>query len=171
MEVQGAALLYTLATLSITFAGFAALFIILRQAAGGRLNVLDRFLARTLFGHLFIIVGAALLPPMLALYGPAETWVWRISALAFAVPMLPLLVTYNHRRIRITGKSAPALIIALFLIVDPVGILAMIGCVFWNVHYAAAAYISALSINFLSYGVAFVVALDVILRDPSDMVS
>jgi hypothetical protein len=168
MEIRGAAFLYTLATLSITFAGFAALFIVLRQAAGGSLNRLDRFLARTLFGHLFLIVGAALLPPALALYDMPEDWVWRLSAAAFAVTMLPLLLTYPHRRVAKTGKRAPAPIVALFLLINPISIFAMLGCVLWSPHFAAAAYVSALTVNFLSYGFAFVVALDVILRDPSD---
>jgi hypothetical protein len=171
MEVKGAVLLYTLATLSITFAGFAALFIILRQAAGGKLNALDRFLTRTLFGHLFMIMGAALLPPILALYGLSEAWVWRIAALVFALPMLPLLLSYHHRRKAVTGKPAPAPIMALFLVIDPLSIVAMLGCAFWNAHYAAAVYVSALTVNFLSYGLAFVIALDVILRDPSDIVT
>ena len=37
MEVKGAALLYTLATLAVTFAGFAALLVIIRQSAGSAL--------------------------------------------------------------------------------------------------------------------------------------
>jgi hypothetical protein len=171
MEVESAVFLFTLATLSLTFAGFAALFMILRQVSGGKLNALDRFLTRTLVGHLFVIIGGALLPPALALYAIPDTWVWKISAAAFTVLMLPLLLTYQHRRVAVTGKRAPAPILVLFLVVDPLSIVAMLGYVFDNFHHAAAAYISALTINFFSYGFAFVIALDVILRDPSDVVT
>jgi hypothetical protein len=52
MELKGASLLYTLATATVTFAGFSALLLIIRQSAGARLSSLDRFLTRTVFGHL-----------------------------------------------------------------------------------------------------------------------
>jgi hypothetical protein len=38
MEVKGAPLLYTLAALMITFAGFSALLLAVRQAAGAKLS-------------------------------------------------------------------------------------------------------------------------------------
>jgi hypothetical protein len=165
MEIKGATFLYTLATLSITFAGFAALFTVLRQTAGGKLNALDRFLTRTVFGHLFIILAAALLPPALALFEVPETWIWRSSTVAFALPMLPLLATYHHRRVAATGKRAPLAITVLFQILYPLSILAMLGCVFFAPRYAAAAYVAGLTFNFLSYGFAFLIAIEVLLRD------
>lgn len=59
MELKGASYLYTLATLMVTFAGFSALLLIVRQAAGARLSSLDRFLTRTVVGHLFVLTGGA----------------------------------------------------------------------------------------------------------------
>ena len=38
MEVKGAAVLYTTATLAVNFAGFAALLLIVRQSADGALG-------------------------------------------------------------------------------------------------------------------------------------
>jgi hypothetical protein len=46
MEVKGAAVLYTIVPIAITFAGFAALLPFVRQSAGGALSALDRLLAR-----------------------------------------------------------------------------------------------------------------------------
>lgn len=43
MELKGASYLYTLATLMVTFAGFAALLLIIRQGAGAQISALDRF--------------------------------------------------------------------------------------------------------------------------------
>lgn len=164
MEVKGAAFLYTLATLSVTFAGFAALLLILRQVAGGTLGALDRFLARTVVGHLFMIMGGALLPPMLAAYAMPDAWVWRISALLFGLPMLAVLLTYQKRRLAVTGKPAPPLILFVFLGVGPVSLAAMIGYVFVGLPHPEAAYASALGVNFLAHAFAFVIALEVILR-------
>jgi|ERR1700677_4949559 len=61
MEVKGATLLYTLAGLMITFAGFSALLFVLRQAAGARLSLLDRYLAKTVMTYIFVLAAAALL--------------------------------------------------------------------------------------------------------------
>jgi hypothetical protein len=74
MEVKGAALLYTLAGLMITFAGFSALLFVLRQAAGARLSLLDRFIAKTVMTYIFVLTAAALLPTLFALYNIPETW-------------------------------------------------------------------------------------------------
>jgi hypothetical protein len=41
MEIKGATLLYTLAGLMITFAGFSALLLFIRPAAGAKLSLLD----------------------------------------------------------------------------------------------------------------------------------
>ena len=49
MEIKGATLLYTLAGLMITFAGFSALLLFIRPAAGARLSLLDRYLCKN--GH------------------------------------------------------------------------------------------------------------------------
>jgi hypothetical protein len=59
MEVKGATLLYTLASLMITFAGFSALLFVVRQAAGARLSLLDRYLAKTVMTRIFVLTAAA----------------------------------------------------------------------------------------------------------------
>jgi hypothetical protein len=76
MEVKGATLLYTLAGLMITFAGFSALLLSVRQAAGARLSLLDRYLARTVMTYIFVLTAAALLPALLGLYNVQEKWIW-----------------------------------------------------------------------------------------------
>ena len=103
MEVKGAALLYTLAGLMITFAGFSALLLFVRQAAGAKLSLLDRYLAKTVMTYIFVLAAAALLPALFALYGLEEKWIWRSSSLLFAVPMLSLQVTYPRRRRKVVG--------------------------------------------------------------------
>ena len=59
MEFKGATFLYTLAGLMITFAGFSALLFGLRQAAGARLAVLDRYLAKTVMTHIFVLTAGS----------------------------------------------------------------------------------------------------------------
>jgi hypothetical protein len=163
MEVKGAALLYTLATLAVTFAGFAALLLIIRQSAGASLSALDRFLARTVVGHFFWLSAGAIFPSVFSLYDLPEPWVWKASALMFGLPMLALLLTYQRRRIAATGKAAPPQIVVVFIGIGSLSLVAMIGYVFGNFAHPAAAYASAITVNFLSHAFAVVTALEVIL--------
>src|SRR5580700_9787284 len=105
MEFKGASLLYTLAGLMITFAGFSALLLTLRPAAGARLSLLDRYLAKTVMTHIFILTAGALLPSLFALSDAQEEWIWRGSAVLFALPMLFLQVTFARRRRKVVGKG------------------------------------------------------------------
>src|SRR5208283_2588142 len=107
MEVKGAILLYTLAGLMITFAGFSALLLTLRPAAGAKWSLLDKYLARTVMSYIFVLTAGALLPPLIALYEVGETSNWRFSAVLFGIPMLLLQVTYPHRRRKVIGTFPP----------------------------------------------------------------
>ena len=168
MEVKGAVLLYTLAGLMITFAGFSALLLALRPAAGARLSLLDRYLAKTVMTYIFVLAAGALLPPILALYGIEEPWVWRSAAVIFAAPMLSLQVTYPHRRRKRVGDGPPPAIFAVFVVVGSVVTLAMLGYVLAGLQYSAAAYITALTVDFFTVIFGFLVALDVIMEQPME---
>jgi hypothetical protein len=166
MELEGASLLYTLAGLMITFAGFSALLLALRPASGAKLTLLDRFIAKTVMTHIFVLAAAALIPALFALYGIPEPWIWRDSAVLFALPMLSLQVTYPRRRRRVVGQGPPPAIFAVFVVFGSVVTLAMLGYVLDGLPYCAAAYITALTIDFFTVAFAFVVATDVIMQQP-----
>jgi hypothetical protein len=168
VEVKGAVILYTLAGLSVTFAGFSALLLAIRQAAGARLSLLDRFLARTVLIHLFILTSGALLPPVLALYELSEAVVWKISAVVFALPMLAVLLTYWWRRRKAVGTPPPAIVTAIYIVLGSAALGAMLIYVLAGFSYAAAAYITALLVSFFTLAFAFVVAVEVILQQPAD---
>jgi hypothetical protein len=169
MEFKGASFLYTLAGLMVTFAGFSALLLIIRQAAGARLSALDRFLARTVVGHLFVLTAGALLPALLDLYDIPQAWVWKASAVLFGLPMLALLVTYPRRRMAATGKPPPPLVRTTLVWLGSMSLVATIVYVLGNFGHAAAVYVTALTINFFTHALSFVIALEVILRQPTDV--
>jgi hypothetical protein len=169
MEVKGAALLYTLAGLMITFAGFSALLLFVRPAAGAKLSLLDRYLAKTVMMHVFVLAAAALLPVLLALYDIQEEWIWRGSAVLFALPMLYLQLTYPRRRRKVVGEGPPPAILAIFVVVGATATLAMLGYVLDGLRYSAAAYITALTVDFFTVVFAFVVALEVIMQQPMEV--
>jgi hypothetical protein len=169
VEVKGATFLYTLATLMITFAGFSALLLGLRQAAGARLSLLDRYLAKTVMTYIFVLTAGALLPALFAFYGIQEKGIWRDSGVLFALPMLSLQVTYPLRRRKVTGKGPPPGIFGVFVVFGSAVTLAMLGYVLVGVQYSAAVYITALTIDFFTVAFAYVTALDVIMQQPMEV--
>ena len=169
MEVKGATLLYTLAGLMITFAGFSALLFVLRQAAGARLSLLDRFIAKTVMTYIFVLTAAALLPALFALYGVQDKWIWRCSGVLFALPMLTLQATYPLRRRKVVGDGPPPAIFAVFVVFGSAVTLAMLGYVLADLPYSAAAYITALTMDFFTVVFGFVSALDIIMQQPTEV--
>jgi len=166
MEVKGATLLYTLAGLMITFAGFSALLLSVRQAAGARLSLLDRYLARTVMTYIFVLTAGALMPALFALYDVQEDWIWRGSVVLFGLPMLSLQVTYPRRRRKVVGGLPPFPIFAVFVVIGSAATLAMVGYILTGLPYSGAAYITGLTIDFFTVAYAFVTALDIIMQQP-----
>jgi hypothetical protein len=169
MEVKGATFLYTLAGLMVTFAGFSALLFVVRQAAGARLSLLDRYIARTVMTYIFVLTAAALMPLLFALYDIPEKWIWRDSGVLFALPMLSLQVTYPRRRRKVVGNGPPPAIFAVFVVFGSGVTLAMLAYILTGLPYSAAAYITALTIDFFTVVFGFVAALDIIMQQPMEV--
>lgn len=169
MEIKGATFLYTLAGMMITFAGFSTLLLALRPAAGARLSLLDRFLAKTVMMHIFVLAAGALLPALFALYDIQEKCIWQSSAVLFALPMLSLQITYPRRRRKVVGQGPPPAIFAVFVVFGSAVTLAMLAYVLAGLQYCAAGYITALTIDFFTVAFAFLVAADVIMQQPIEV--
>jgi hypothetical protein len=169
MEVKGAPLLYTLAGVMITFAGFSALLLGLRQAAGARMSLLDRFIARTVMTYLFVLTAGALLPALFALYDLQEKWIWRGSVVLFGLPMLFLQVTYPRRRHKVVGKRPPPAIFAVFVVAGSIVTLVTLGYVLLDRQYSGAVYITGLTIDFFTVAYGFVSAVDIIVQQPMEV--
>jgi hypothetical protein len=169
MDVKAATFLYTLAGLMITFAGFSALLLALRPAAGAKLSLLDRYLAKTVMMHIFVLTAAALLPALFELYDLPEKWIWRGSAVLFALPMLYLQATYPRRRRKVVGSGPPPAVFAVFVVFGSAVTLGMLGFILDDLPYTAAVYITALTVDFFTVAFAFVIALEVIMQQPMEV--
>jgi hypothetical protein len=166
MEIKGATFLYTLAGLMVTFAGFSALLLVLRQAAGGKVSRLDRFIARSVMSYIFVLTAGALLPSLLALYDLDEKWIWPASVALFGLPMLSLQLTYPFRRRRIIGEAPPPAIFAVFVVLGSAATLVTLAYVLAGLQNSAAVYISGLTIDFFTVIFGFLNALDIIMLRP-----
>jgi hypothetical protein len=98
MELPASGYFYALATLAMTFAGFSAIVVALRQGTGQPLSPLH-----VLFTRFFIEAGLltaffAMLAPTLALSAIPQAKVWQISSAIILVILVPYLATYPRRR-------------------------------------------------------------------------
>jgi len=69
MDISGSAYLYTVAVLGMTFIGFSAIVMMLRQTLGLTLRPFDILVAHIYMEFGLIISVGALLPPLLAAWG------------------------------------------------------------------------------------------------------
>ena len=119
--------------------------------------------------HIFVLTAAAMLPALFALYDIQEKWIWKSSGVLFAIPMLSLQVTYPARRRKVVGNGPPPSVFAVFVVLGSAVTLAMLGYVLAGLQYSAAAYITALTIDFFTVIFGFLIALDVIMQQPMEV--
>ena len=165
MELQGAAYLYAVATVSITFVGFAALLIVIRQSLGGELTAYDTYFTLSFIQAGFIVTASALVPPLLALYGWSEDVVWRVSSVATAAAILGFVVGVPGRRRAATGGPMPLFVGALLSLQAAAGGALLLNAARLFGDRGAAVYGSALTAMLFASGVAYVLALNVIFPE------
>jgi hypothetical protein len=164
MELPGSTYLYTLAALAVTFVGFSALVIILRQTLGGEMSRLDILITRIFIQLGFIVAAGALLPPLFALFSWSPTTIWRVASLAAAVPSFLFAVTYPARRHAASGAPTPFVIWIDVLILLSAALVLICNGIGWGLTPGVGPFAAALtSILFLS-GWAYLQALNILLR-------
>ena len=89
------------------FCRVSALVIVLRQTLGGDLSRLDLLLTKIFVQLGFLVAGAALMPPLLALLQCPEPLVWRISSAIAAIAAALFALSYPKRRRAASGDSTP----------------------------------------------------------------
>ena len=107
MELPGSAYLYTLATLAMTFAGFCAIVIVLRQTTGRDISGFHIVLTRLYLESGLFSAAFSMLPPLLAACGLTPTIVWRVSSAIIAVVLLCYGATYPMRRGAVISGPIP----------------------------------------------------------------
>jgi hypothetical protein len=160
--------LYALAAISVTFVGFSALVIILRQTIGGEMSRLDVLVTRIFIQLGFIVAAGAMLPPLLALFSLPPGLVWRVSSFAAALPSCLFAVTYPSRRRAASGVRTPFVIwIDVFILLGAALVLA---CNAVGVGFppGAGPFATALTAILFLSGWAYLQALNILLRPHID---
>ena len=107
MESPATSYLYTIAILGMSFMGFAAVVMLLRETLGSHLRAFDALFARVYMEFGLIATIGALLPPLLMFWELPPAVVWRVSSSLLGIPLLLFAVTYPARRRAASGEPTP----------------------------------------------------------------
>jgi hypothetical protein len=92
MDLPGAAYFYTLAQIGITFSGFAALLMALRQMRGATMSKFHLWVARSYIQSGLVTAMNAMLSPLLFACGLPAGTTWRLVSVFIAVQSIVLIV-------------------------------------------------------------------------------
>jgi hypothetical protein len=167
MEVTGAAYLYTIAVIGITFIGFSAIVMMLRQTSGQSLQRFDILIAHVYMEFGLIVSVGSLLPPLFSFWGLGPQMVWRVSSALVGVSLLLFILTYPRRRRTAIRESLPwytKMNIAVIIFIDVVFVGNASGIV---QEQMPAVYLSAIT-AFMTFAVAsWLRALSIIFLEKS----
>jgi hypothetical protein len=169
MEGAGANYLFALATLAMTFAGFCAIVIVLRQAIGEGLSGFHVLLTSLYLEAGLGTTAFCMLPPLLALCGVSLHAVWRTSSGIIIAVILLYGWTYPRRRRVKTLDRLPLrrwLPIAIGSAIVIVGLLANVLGVPYEPGVAPVAVAATWTLG--CGAVIFVLALDEFWEHPSN---
>ena len=120
-----------MAVLGMTFIGFSAIVMQLRQTLGRELRTFDVLFAHVYMEFGLIITVGSMLPPLLAFWGLTPAIVWRVSSGLVGLPLVVFALTYPRRR-RVASDEPTAsyvrlnvtcvLLIGLTLLLDATGV-------------------------------------------------
>jgi hypothetical protein len=164
MELPSSAYLYTLALLAMTFVGFTAIVMILRQSLGGPLSRFDTLVARFFMAWGFLITYGAMLPPLLAAFELHHPLVWRASSTATGLMLLTLSFGYPMLRGQATGARAPTFVLVQSAIGAVIGVILLVNAAQpFPLLVASATYLAVLTFTLIQASVGFIVTINVML--------
>jgi hypothetical protein len=118
VNMHASSYLYTIATLSMTFAGLSVLTMILRQMLGGQITKFDSFVTRTWIQLGFMTAFASILLPLLVLCETPTTMAWRASSGAMAVILGWWALAFPRRRGAATKTPLPRHVVVFCVAMD-----------------------------------------------------
>ena len=104
MDLPGASYFFTLAQVGITFSGFSAMLMALRQMRGAGMSPFHLWVARTYVQSGMVTAVNAMLAPLLSGLGLEATLVWQITSAFVAVQSLILISSVPRQWGQVTNR-------------------------------------------------------------------
>jgi len=156
--------LYTLALMAMTFVGFTAIVMILRQSLGGALSRFDALVTRFFMVWGFLIAYGAMLPPLLAAFDMAPVPIWRGCSAVVGVMLLVLAVGYPLLRREATGENLPVFTIGQSAVGVAIGVILLVNAAAsFSARNTAAIYLAVLTFTLAQASAGFIITLTTIL--------
>ena len=108
--------LFSLAALSLSFAGFSAVVVTLRGALGGEISERHLRLVRLYIEGGLLVTALAMIPALLDLLHVPGSVIWPVSSAVAASILTVLLLTQFRRRRAIEAGRFPAWVIVVYAI-------------------------------------------------------
>ena len=163
MESSATSYLLTMAVLGMTFMGFAAIVMLLRQTLGSHLRVFDTLFARVYMEFAVIVSMGAMLPPLLMFWELPTGAVWRLSSGLVGILLLWIGLSYPARRRAVTGEPTPRYVRVNVTIIVLISLTLLIAATGMLHERSGPVFLAALTV-FLAFAlVAWLRALSIIL--------
>lgn len=156
MELPNATYLYNLALFGISYVGFTAIVLILRQSAGGTLMPIDTLVSRLFMGWGFLLTYLSVTPMLLAAFNLSATVIWRTSSALAGLCFVLMQASYPYLRRRITKERTPLHVRFHVIAGLSLGILLLASATAAISFDPAAIYLAALTLYLVQASFAFV---------------
>ena len=164
MQTDHSDYLYTLALMAMTFVGFTAIVMILRQNLGGALSRFDALVTRFFMVWGFLIAYSAMLPPLLVAFNIAPLAIWRGCSAVVGAMLFALAVGYPLLRRGATGDRLPVFTIVQSTIGVVIGLILLVNAAETSsLRGAAAIYLAVLTFTLAQASAGFIITLTTIL--------
>jgi hypothetical protein len=152
-----------MAIIAMTFIGFSAIVMLLRQTLHGKLSRLDLLIAQAYMEFGLMISVGAMLPPPLMFWELPPTMAWRGASGLLAIPILAFAATYPARRRRVSHQPTPLYVRINVSIVYLIGLIFLIVAAGALQERSAAVFLTALTAFLLFAVSAWLRVLNLIL--------
>lgn len=155
MELPHEAYFYTLATVGITFAGFASILMALRQDRSGGMSRFHLWVAKSYIQSGLFTAMSALMAPLLFGLGLSEDLTWRAASLLIGLPSLAML-TAAPRQWRVASQMAlPPRVWAQIGVGVIVNLLLLLNAAGWPLPPRGGLVMLAVSWNLFAFFIQF----------------
>ena len=152
-ELPAAGYLYTMAILGMTFIGYSAVVMLLRQTLGRKLRAFDALFAHVYMEFGLVVAMGAMLPQLLLFWELSAPTIWRASSGLVGLPLLIFALSYPSRRRAASGEPTPIYVWINVTFVFLVGLAFLATAAGTAGERAAAVFITALT-AFMTFAVA-----------------
>ncbi|MBV9548205.1 MAG: hypothetical protein JO256_00855 [Alphaproteobacteria bacterium] len=168
MELPHETYFYALATVAITFAGFATILMALREGRGAGMSRFHLWVAKSYIQSGLVTAVSSMLPPLLFAFGIGEAATWRVSSIAIGLPALFMLMTAPRQwravttmpiRMRLWVQISVGVVINGLLLLNAAG---------WPMPPAAGPVMLAVSWNLFGFFAQFAESVSFFFEDEDE---